>query len=419
MTVQKNASATTTAGIFCDWGSKVRIVQAKVKGFGLGGVYGAGADVTIDSSSLQDNISIGSGGGVSLHWYSDTYPGTLLMRQCSVTGNSGYDGGGIYYSGDGLANLYNVTIANNSAYGGKGGGVMVETHNSGYFDLHGCTITGNSAAISGGGVSENAAATPPKAIQCLIAKNTAPTAKDVDGWLASSNTLVGDNSGNTATPPEPTMRTPVANPGLGSLTETGWPLNIKMVPLLSTSPSTDWTYADAGDQMTGVDGRGRERLVDGNQNGIKTGDHGAYEFDPLFKETDTLGVTSNITHNSYPDPECAGNKCTHMMGTGTSSYVIYNARVHQTGTYNLKVRMKKNDNRAVFQLSYGSQGGALTNVGGPQDMYAATQSFTELNFGNVAFNSTGVKSFKFQVTDKNPLSGGYQLYFDYIKLTGP
>ena len=235
---------------------------------------------------------------------------------------------------------------------------------------------------------------------------------------SSLNTLYGDYTGNLQTQ-HPTVRAPVANPGLGALTETGWPLNIKMIPLLQTSVAIDKTNPDHG-QMIGVDGRGRERLADGNQNGFKTGDYGAYEFDPLFKETDTLGFTkSNDAHIIYTDAECAGNKCTNLVGTGTSSFITYNARVYRTGSHNLKVRLKKNSNRGIFQLSYGAQGGALTNLGGTVDMYAPNPAFVELNFGNVTFGTTGVKSFKFQVTGKNAASSGYQLYFDYIKLTGP
>lgn len=418
MTLQRNASANTTTGVHCDWGTAVRIVQAKIRNFGLGGVTGIGADVVIDSSALQDNISIGYGGGVSIWWYSNDHVGSLVMHDCSVTGNAGGGGGGIYYAGDGNSNLYNVTIADNEAYSGQGGGLLMETHAVGYLNIYGCTITGNRAAVSGGGVAENAGSTPPHLFQCLVAGNTAPTGKDVDGWFNSSNTLYGDYTGNAA-PRDPSVIAPVANPGLGSLAETGWPLNIKMIPLSATSPAVDATDPNVG-QLTGVDGRGRERIADGNQNGFKTGDHGAYEYDPLFKETDTLGMTkSNDTHNVFTDPECAGNKCTNLAGSGTSSYVTYHARVYRTGTYNLRVRLKKNNNRGIFQLAYGAQGGALTNVGGAQDMYAANPAFVELNFGNIVFGTTGVKSFRFQVTGKNAASSGHQLYFDYIKLTGP
>ena len=163
MTLQKNASAVATAGIYCGWGTDIRVVNAKVRNFGMSGVLGNGSNVTIDSSAIQDNTSVGNGGGVSIWWYTDEHSGSLVMHECSVTGNSGGSGGGIYYAGDGNSNLYNVTIANNTAYSGQGGGLLMETHATGYLIINGCTITGNSAAISGGGVAENAASTPPHA----------------------------------------------------------------------------------------------------------------------------------------------------------------------------------------------------------------------------------------------------------------
>jgi hypothetical protein len=421
VTLQRQSSASPVSGVYSGMGAYVRLVQTKIQKFGLSGVVGEGAYIIIDSSAIQDNTSPGVGGGVCIFWGADGHPGGLVMHSSSVTGNAGSIGGGIYYGGDDNSNLYNTTIANNSAYSGSGGGIFMETHNVGYFDIHGCTITGNSASVSGGGVSENAASTPPHLYGSLVAGNTAPSNKDVEGWYGNVNTLFGDNTGNTAMPPLGPGSGVNAAPGIGSLRETGWPLNIKIAPLTAaTAHAVDATTA-AESSMTGKDGRGQERLVDGNENGTKTNDFGAFEYDPLFKETDSLGLgpKSGEPHKKYTDPECSGNGCTSFEGSSSSANITYYARVNRTGTYNLKIRMKKNNNRGIFQLQIGPQGGGLANYGAQQDLYSATPSFVEIDFGNVTFGTVGVKAFKFQLTGKNAASSNYFLYFDYIKLTGP
>ncbi|MEZ0217857.1 MAG: hypothetical protein ACAH89_12035, partial [Rariglobus sp.] len=43
--------------------------------------------------------------------------------------------------------------------------------------------------------------------------------------------------------------------------------------------------------------------------------------------------------------------------------------------------------------------------------------FVEVDLGNVTFGTAGNKAFKFTVTGKNASSAGYNLNFDYIKLT--
>lgn len=419
VTLQRQASASPVSGVYAGEGTYIRLVQTKVQKFGLSGVVGVGSDIMIDSSSIQDNTSPGVGGGVCIFWGSGSHPGGLVTNNSSITGNAGSIGGGIYYGGDDNSNLYNTTIANNSAYAGSGGGIFMETHDVGYFDIHGCTITGNSATGVGGGVAENAASTPPHLYGSLVAGNSAPSHKDVDGEYWNVNTMFGDYSGNVA--PLGDGSKVNAAPGIGSLKETGWPLNIKVIPVtLEAAPAVDATNPAFG-SITGKDGRGQERMVDGNENGTKTNDFGSFELDPMFKETDSLGLgaKSGEPHQKYTDPECSGNGCTSFEGSSGSAYITYLARVNRTGTYNIKMRLKKNNNRGIFQLQIGPQGGAVANYGSPVDLYAATPAFVEVNLGNVTFGTVGVKQFKFQLTGKNASSSNYFLYFDYIKLTGP
>lgn len=395
------------------------LVQTKVKGFSGSGIATYGVYLTLDSCSIEGNTSSGHGGGIHVanSW---NVTGGLLMHASSVTGNtSGDGGGGLYYHADGNSNIYNVTFSGNTAPYGKGGGLLIDIPSVGYFNTYGCTIVNNTAAVSGGGIANlHLAGTPPYIIQGLVAKNTAPSGKDVSGWVGNVDALFGDYTGNTA-PQGPGIVTPVADPKIGALAESGWPLNIKMIPIASNSPALDKT-PDGSTDLVGKDGRGFRRPVDGNSNGTVYYDLGAYEYDPLRRETEALSfVKSSDAHNVFTsDPEYASSGGTHLAANAVDDYVSYNFPIPATGTYNVKVRLKKNNNRAIFRLATAdSPSGTYTNVGGTQDMYSTSIAFAEVNIGSVTFSSTGTKSFRFRVTGKNAASSGYNMYFDHILLT--
>ena len=69
-----------------------------------------------------------------------------------------------------------------------------------------------------------------------------------------------------------------------------------------------------------------------------------------------------------------------------------------------------------MQTLVGRVGGALGNVGGPQDLFGAS-AFVELNLGSWTPGTTSDKYFQFQVSGKNPASSGRFMAIDYVKLT--
>jgi hypothetical protein len=89
--------------------------------------------------------------------------------------------------------------------------------------------------------------------------------------------------------------------------------------------------------------------------------------------------------------------------------------VTAAGTYDVRVRFKRaslsTSNRGQFQLSIDG-----ANQGAVQDEYGSGV-FVEVDLGNVTFPTAGNKAFKFTVTGKNASSAGYNINFDYIKLT--
>jgi predicted outer membrane repeat protein len=109
-----------------------------------GGIYCYEAHPTIRSNHISGNSATEAGGGI----YVDYYDG--LIRDNTVTGNSAFDGGGIYCRHSG-ARLSGNTVTGNS--GAEGGGICTWYCWAFYgLTMDSCTIIGNTASHSGGGV---------------------------------------------------------------------------------------------------------------------------------------------------------------------------------------------------------------------------------------------------------------------------
>ncbi len=97
---------------------------------------------TITGLSITGGLSSGFGGGLYVE-----HQGTLTVTDCTISGNSAKYGGGLLVN-DGTASLYNCTLTGNTVSGkaaaidNYGGSVLIEE----------CTVTGNSARLGGGGV---------------------------------------------------------------------------------------------------------------------------------------------------------------------------------------------------------------------------------------------------------------------------
>lgn len=104
-----------------------------------------------------------------------------------------------------------------------------------------------------------------------------------------------------------------------------------------------------------------------------------------------------------------------LAADAAGDYISYSVPVAQPGTYNVKVQFKRaalsTSNRGQWQLSVDGM-----NQGNVQDEYGSG-IFVAVDLGNVAFTTAGNKTFKFTVTGKNASSQGYNVNFDYIKLT--
>jgi predicted outer membrane repeat protein len=96
-----------------------------------------------DNTVIQNNLAdfVSSGGGI----YNDG--GTMILDQAIIQGHSAQSGGGIYNSGS--MTLVDVTLSNNDAGGGYGGGIQ---NWSGNGTLERVTLSANNAFAGGGGL---------------------------------------------------------------------------------------------------------------------------------------------------------------------------------------------------------------------------------------------------------------------------
>ncbi|MDQ0889831.1 hypothetical protein QFZ81_004919 [Paenibacillus sp. V4I9] len=123
-------------------------------------------------------------------------------------------------------------------------------------------------------------------------------------------------------------------------------------------------------------------------------------------------VSSGTTFSNTSDSTASNNALSYATPTGVGGWVQYTLNVPESGTYNVKVQVKKHPNRGIAQLYIDG-----TPQGSPIDEYQSVQAYELVDLGNVTFNASGSKQFKFQVTGKNVNSSVYTLATDYISIT--
>jgi hypothetical protein len=157
-------------------------------------------------------------------------------------------------------------------------------------------------------------------------------------------------------------------------------------------------------------------------------------------ETENLSasISAGDTHQIVTNAAFSNARGTVLNANAANDYVTYVVSNLTAGTYHVYIGADAGANRGRFQLACGSNGGTLTNVGSVQDTYSATNlayllpiglstptnlivlwtnRLRELDCGTWQAPSNGNYSFRFTVVDKNTSSSGYNLAFDYIKLT--
>jgi hypothetical protein len=102
--------------------------------------------------------------------------------------------------------------------------------------------------------------------------------------------------------------------------------------------------------------------------------------------------------------------------TGVGNYITFIVPNIATGSYDVRIGVKKYTSRGIVQLAIGSPTFTPTNFGSAQDLYSSSANFTEIDLGTWTPGSTSDKYFQFTVTGKNASSSGYSMALDYIRV---
>jgi predicted outer membrane repeat protein len=263
-TISGNFSGDAGGGVFAE--HQVNLTNCTVNA-NVSGTYGGGIAVTdghsdIIGSTVADNRAGLSGGGV---WAT-----SVGLIGSTVSGNrAALDGGGLVAN---QAEMFDSTFSGNTA-GNSGGGVWATTAR-----LHNCTVVENRAQIGGGLFHEPGSGF--RVWNSIVALNqVGPGGIDPDAsgeFFSGGHNLIGVYSGLSfvdgvnrdfvGTSLDP------MNPLLGPLAFNGGPT--KTHRLLAGSKAID-----AGDSIgvSPTDQRGVARIRDGNGDGIRIVDIGAFE----------------------------------------------------------------------------------------------------------------------------------------------
>ena len=286
-------------------GGTLSVTDSIIKGnesreFGGGVANNADGTVTIKSSTITENKTNNfNGGGIS-----NDATGIMTLIDSNIVGNmSGLDGGGLDNAGDMKA--INCLIAKNTAAGvGAGifGSIEVVDNVPGYMQiaLTNCTITGNSATGNGGGIYNDG--------NVITLNNTI-----VDG--AISGTISGNNN----------LTSSALGTGTGNIViATGKPLFVNAAQG-NYRLAADSQAIDKGNNALAVDTQGTalEFDLDGNARIVNTTvDIGAYEYsgtvvvDPPGAPTNASGVPSTTSVSlSWTAPTTGGTVANYKVET--------------------------------------------------------------------------------------------------------
>ena len=136
----------------------------------------------------------------------------------------------------------------------------------------------------------------------------------------------------------------------------------------------------------------------------------------LVFEAESLAIVTNTqTTSVLSDANCSGGQFVQLNGVAVGDFVKFLVPNVTAGTYDLRIGVKKNNNRAIVQTFNGKVGGSYAAFGPTFDEYSGSASYTEIDLGAWTV-STSDKYVGFHATGKNASSSSYVIAIDYIKL---
>lgn len=129
-----------------------------------------------------------------------------------------------------------------------------------------------------------------------------------------------------------------------------------------------------------------------------------------------IAATSGDTVQTNTESGYSNGQGVQYNANAAGDYITFRLPNVAAGTYDVVVGYKTYTSRGTVQVSAGTAGGTLNNVGATIDEYGSPSAFTSTDLGNWVATTTGSQDFKFAITGKNASSSGYSETIDYIKL---
>jgi parallel beta-helix repeat protein len=190
----KGGSATTGGGILAGF-NNLNLANCVIIG-NKATQLGAGVDIVGKLTATNCLFTLNSGGASAIR-----INGTGILTQCTISGNTAFDGAGLSIYG--FLTVDSCTISNNTATGSTGGGGVEQTSLLGSV-FRNSTISGNTAASGmGGGVLFTHTGAFPDFQNCTITDNSAATGGGIASMLGSGiidliSSIVSGNSASVA-----------------------------------------------------------------------------------------------------------------------------------------------------------------------------------------------------------------------------
>jgi hypothetical protein len=139
----------------------------------------------------------------------------------------------------------------------------------------------------------------------------------------------------------------------------------------------------------------------------------AYYFEAESLAVRAISTGDTVTNSN--DGNLSGGVGSMVNTNAAGDFVRYKLPMVGTGTYSVRVLVKKYTTRGIVQAYVGAAGGTLGALGSTQDLYGPT-SYTELTLGNWTIGTTSDKEIELRITGKNPSSSGYTALIDAVRL---
>jgi hypothetical protein len=301
---------------------------AYIESWTLIGTSTAGT-ITLANNTITEN-SASFVGGIAVEARSavgTAGAGTIIFTSNTITGNtSASEVGGVYVSTvsasgtAGTITFTNNTIAGNSASATYGGGIEADSQSAsgtgGTVTFTNNTITGNTAGTNGGGLYLYKRGNTINCYNNIIRGNIASTGGDIF-IVGTTGTVNGYNNDYTNMP--------------GGWTNSG--NNVNYDPLFvgggnyrlqASSPCID-TGVNSAPSIPSTDADGNARILDGDNNGTKIADMGAYEFvayTVLHKDGAVWNGAAGSGWTLTAPPYYPGTNYAMALGFTTSGYMV-------------------------------------------------------------------------------------------------